>query len=95
MINCLNTASQLTEYGEPELARRLLRELSVHLRYILSSGKTVRLAEELSLVENYVALSGIRYPDSLRAEIECPEELKELQVVPLMLLNFVENSIKP
>lgn len=94
MINCLNTASQLTEYGEPELARRLLRELSVHLRYVLSSGKTVRLAEELSLVENYVALSGIRYPDSLRAEIECPEELKELQVVPLMLLNFVENSIK-
>ena len=44
MINCLNTASQLTEYGEPELARRLLRELSVHLRYVLSSGKTVRLS---------------------------------------------------
>lgn len=94
MINCLNTACQLTECGELELARKLLRELSVHLRYILSSGKTVRLAEELDLVQNYIELSGIRYPDSLHARIECPDELKNCMVVPLMLLNFVENTIK-
>lgn len=94
MINCLNTACQLTECGELELARRLLRELSVHLRYVLSSGRTVRLSEELDLVQNYIELSSIRYPESLHYKMSCPEELKNCAVVPLMLLNHVENTIK-
>lgn len=94
MINCLNTACQLTECGELELARKLLRELSVHLRYVLSSGRTVRLSEELELVQNYIGLSSIRYPESLHYEMSCPEELKNCAVVPLMLLNHVENAIK-
>lgn len=94
MINCLNTACQLTECGELELARKLLRELSVHLRYVLSSGRTVRLSEELELVQNYIGLSSIRYPESLHYEMTCPEELKNCAVVPLMLLNHVENTIK-
>lgn len=94
MINCLNTACQLTEFEETALARELLKELSVHLRYVLSSGQTVRLGEELELVTNYIRLSNIRYPDSLQLEINCPENLKETLVVPLIFLNFVENTIK-
>ncbi len=94
MINCLNTACQLTGCGELELARQLLKELSAHLRYVLSSGKTVRLSEEIKLVQNYIELSNIRYPESIHAEIQCPEELRNCAVVPLMLLNFVENAIK-
>ena len=94
MINCLNTACQLTECGELELARKLLRELSMHLRYVLSSGKTVCLSDELTLVRNYIGLSEIRYPGSIRYEITCPKELENCTVVPLMLLNYVENAIK-
>ncbi len=94
MINCLNTACQLTEFDETALARELLKELSVHLRYVLSSGQTVQLAEELELVTNYIRLSNIRYPDSLQLEISCPERLRDARVVPLIFLNFVENTIK-
>lgn len=94
MINCLNTACQLTECGELELARKLLKELSMHLRYVLSSGKKVRLSDELILVQNYIGMSGIRYPDSIQYELSCPRELENSTVVPLMLLNFVENTIK-
>lgn len=94
MINCLNTACQLTEFGELELARTLLRELSVHLRFVLSSGRTVRLSEELELVRNYIGLSSIRYPESLQYTVSCPAELGDCAVVPLMLLNHVENTIK-
>ena len=94
MINCLNTACQLTEFDETALARELLKELSIHLRYVLSSGQTVRLGEELELVTNYIRLSNIRYPDSLQLEINCPECLKDTLVVPLIFLNFVENTIR-
>lgn len=38
MINCLNTIYQLTENNHADLARQMLQNLSVHLRYTLSSG---------------------------------------------------------
>ena len=94
MINCLNTAYQLTEFGELDLARKMLRSLSDHLRYILSSGKTVSLSEELKLVRNYIEMSSIRYPESLDFTLECDEGTDDATVVPLGILNFVENTIK-
>ena len=94
MINCLNTAYQLTDSDHADLAREMLSCLSSHLRYTLSSGQTVRLSEELDFVLNYMKISEIRYPESLRLSVECPDEIKEASIVPLMLLNFVENTIK-
>ena len=60
----------------------------------LSSGQTVSLLEELKLVKNYVELSSIRYPGALRLLPSCEESLHNATVVPLMLLNFVENTVK-
>ena len=94
MINCLNTIYQLTENNHADLARQMLQNLSVHLRYTLSSGQTVSLLEELNLVKNYVELSSIRYPGALRLLPSCEESLQNATVVPLILLNFVENTIK-
>lgn len=94
MINCLNTIYQLTENDHADLARQMIQNLSVHLRYTLSSGQTVSLLEELNLVKNYVDLSSIRYPGALNLLISCDEALQNATVVPLMLLNFLENTIK-
>lgn len=94
LINCLNTAYQLTETDHPKLARKMLRNLSQHLRYTLSSGQTVALGDELDLVRNYIELSGIRYPDCLSLSLNCPDGLLDASVIPLLILNFVENTIK-
>lgn len=94
MINCLNTACQLTELNELTLAENMLKNLSTHLRYTLSSGQTVPLSEELALVENYIAMSNIRYPGCIRYFPDFGSESGSATVVPLLLLNFVENSIK-
>lgn len=94
LINCLNTAYQLTETDHPELARKMLRNLSRHLRYTLSSGQTVTLGDELELVRNYIELSGIRYPGCLSLSLDCSDGLQQAFVIPLLILNFVENTIK-
>ena len=94
LVNCLNTAYQLTETNHFDLSQKMLKDLSRHLRFILSSGQTVTLGEELQLVANYIELSGIRYPDCIRYFCHCPEELYDATVIPLLLLNFVENTIK-
>lgn len=94
MINCLNTAYQLIEPEHLDLARSMLMDLSQHLRYTLSAGQTVPLGEDLRMVQNYVEMSGIRYPNSLSLSINCPEAFRQAAVVPLLLLNFIENTIK-
>lgn len=94
MINCLNTAYQLIEPEHLVLARSMLMDLSQHLRYTLSAGQTVSLGEDLIMVQNYVEMSGIRYPNSLALYINCPDAFQQAVVVPLLLLNFIENTIK-
>ncbi len=94
MINCLNTAYQLMEPEHLPLARSMLMDLSRHLRYTLSAGQTVSLGEDLQMVSNYIEMSGIRYPDSLSLHQSCPDAFHQAVIVPLLLLNFVENSVK-
>ncbi len=94
MINCLNTAYQLTEFGELELSKKMLRSLSDHLRYILSSKQKVSLRNELELVNNYIEMSKIRYPECIDYRISASGAALDCTVVPLLILNFVENTIK-
>ena len=94
MINCLNTAYQLIEPEYLNLARSMLMDLSQHLRYTLSAGQTVSLGEDLRMVRNYIEMSGIRYPNCLALHINCPDAFEQATIVPLLLLNFIENTIK-
>lgn len=94
MINCLNSAYQLTEANHPELARQMLRALSDHLRYTLSSSQTVALGDELKLAANYIELSSIRYPGSILYYQECPETFYNYVAIPLLILNYIENTVK-
>lgn len=94
LINCLNTVYQLADAEQPELLRAMLRVLSEHLRYTLSSSETVPLDEELRHVENYIELSAIRYPNSVFLYKDYDEAAVGAAVIPLLILNFVENTIK-
>lgn len=94
MINCLNTIYQLFDSRHPELAKKMTRDMSKHIRYTLSTGDTVPLAAEAEHVENYVALSNIRYHDSIELDMKVDPFLLQCKVIPLILLNFVENTIK-
>lgn len=94
MINCLNTAYQLIEPEYLNLARSMLMDLSQHLRYTLSAGQTVPLGDDLRMVKNYIEMSGIRYPNCLALHTNCPDAFEQATIVPLLLLNFTENTIK-
>ena len=51
----------------------MIQDLSNHLRYTLSSGQSVSLAEELRLVQNYVDLSQVIHME-IEEEDDLPEE---------------------
>jgi len=94
LINCLNTVYQLTDIHQPALTHTMLRTLSQHLRYTLSSHEMVSLDAELRHVENYVELSSVRYPDSVFFVKQYDEAAANAMVIPLLIQTFVENSIK-
>jgi len=94
LINCLNTVYQLTDTNQPALTHAMLRTLSQHLRYTLSSSEMVSLAEELRHVENYLELSAIRYPESIVLVKEYDPAVQDARVIPLLIQTFVENTVK-
>lgn len=94
LINCLNMAYQLAEINRTDLMQVMLKDLSQHLRYTLSSGQTVSLKQEILHVENYIELSQIRYPNCITLFTDFMPETLPATVIPLLLQSFVENTIK-
>ncbi len=94
LINCLNMSYQLAEINRTDLMKTMLKDLSQYLRYTLSSGQTVALKQEIMHVQNYIELSKIRYPNSITLYTDFIPETMQATVIPLLIQNFVENTIK-
>ncbi|MDR1643058.1 MAG: histidine kinase [Clostridiales bacterium] len=94
LINCLNTVHSLSETGRDDLVRKMTSGLSRHLRYAMSSCDTVALSWEAEHAANFVSLQSIRYLGTLSLETDFAPETLDCKVVPLMILNFLENTAK-
>ncbi len=94
LFNTLNSVSSLIRL-DPEQARAVIYKLSSILRRLLRKHETFNpLRDELSFIEDYMAIEMVRFGDKLRyiKEVE-PATLDRL--VPSMLLQpLVENSIR-
>ena len=94
LINCLNAIYHMTAAGDNESIRHMTVCLGEHLRYALADTPVVTLDEELHKVENYVALSKLRFPDCIDLDLDVDEAVKDALVLPMILLFQVENIIK-
>ena len=69
--------------------------LSRYFRYVAHiSEPLVPMEAELEHVKNYFQLQQIRYPDNFTYDIQCPEELLEMLIPPIVIQTFAENAIK-
>lgn len=94
MINCLNTIYQLTENNHADLARADASEpecTSALYAFLRPDRLAFRRAKPCKKLRG-----AFLHPLSRRARLlpSCEESLHNATVVPLMLLNFVENTIK-
>ncbi len=99
LVNCLTTFSFLASSPEENednalLADRLVETLSQHIRYSFCSKALIPLSQEFDHIDNYLELSGIRYPDSLIYRLSLPADCKDCMVPPMLLLTLCENTIK-
>jgi sensor histidine kinase YesM len=94
LFNTLNNLYILTLEKSDE-APEVINKLSEILDYILfrCKKKYVPLANEIELLNNYIALEKLRYGKRLNIRFE-HHIIAEVSIAPLLLLTFVENAFK-
>lgn len=96
LFNTLNAITTLVELGRQQQAVEMLAHLNAILKSTLkrSAPEKVSLAQELEMIDNYLAIEQVRFADRLQVEIKVdPGALDGL--VPCFLLQpIVENAIR-
>jgi two-component system LytT family sensor kinase len=94
LFNTLNSVASLIR-SNPDQARQVVYKLSKILRRLLRQQENLTsLGEELSFVEDYLAIEMVRFGGKLRVTKDIDPDTLD-QLVPSMLLQpLVENSIR-
>jgi two-component system LytT family sensor kinase len=94
LFNTLNSVSALIRTN-PEQARNVVYKLSAILRRLLRKTENLApLREELSFIDNYMAIEMVRFGDKLRFVKEIDPETMDFLVPSMLLQPLVENSIR-
>jgi hypothetical protein len=81
---------------DPPRAQAMLDRLIAFLRATLTASRTQAhsLAAEFERLDDYLQLMAMRMGPRLQARFDLPEELRGLEVPPMLLQPLVENSIQ-
>ena len=94
LFNTLNTVASLIRTN-PEEARRIVYKLSSILRTLLRKTDNLSpLREELTFIDNYMAIELARFGDKLRFVKEIDPATQELLIPSMLLQPLIENSIR-
>jgi two-component system, LytTR family, sensor kinase len=95
LFNTLNSLYALT-LKKSDQASKVVLKLSQLLHYLLyeSNKQCVPIKNELELIENYISLEKIRFGDRLKLSYNFSDNLQGIEIAPLLLLPFIENSFK-
>jgi len=95
IFNSLNSVRALID-EDPTRARQAVTQLANMLRYSLQSGskQTVSFEDELTVVNDYLALEQVRHEERLRLRLDVSPDTLRRAVPPMLLQTLVENAVK-
>jgi len=95
LFNSLNNIYSLAYQKSDKTADAILK-LSEIMRYMIyeSNDSWVSLSKEIDYVQSYIELQKLRFKDGAAVEFTLNGEIDDQQVVPLILISFVENAFK-
>ena len=95
LFNTLNTIYGLS-LSNHQATPEMILQLSELLDYILYQTKKpqVKLRDEMKHIENYIDLEKKRFRDTLEIRTDFDEISDNIELAPMLLLPFVENSFK-
>lgn len=95
LFNTLNSIAALI-HSDAEAADRMVSRLADLLRMTLDSGTSqeISLRREISFIDAYLGIEGIRFKDRLEVIKDIPAECLDAMVPAFLLQPLVENAIK-
>ena len=94
LFNTLNSVASLIR-SNPDEARQVVYKLSHILRRLLKqTGNLTPFREELSFIEDYLAIEVVRFGDKLRYEKDIDPVTLDYPVPSMLLQPIIENSIR-
>jgi LytS/YehU family sensor histidine kinase len=95
LFNSLNNIYSLA-YQKSEKTPDAILKLSEIMRYMIyeSNDSWVDLDKEIDYVKSFVELQKLRFKDGATVKITVEGEIDGQQIVPLLLISFVENAFK-
>ncbi|HVU31103.1 MAG TPA: histidine kinase [Sphingomicrobium sp.] len=96
LFNALNSVAALLSRGDAREAEAMTENLADFLRATLALDpqQLVRLDEEISLQNLYLAVEKVRFPERLSVVVDMADDARSLLVPALITQPLVENSIK-
>lgn len=95
LMNSLNMIYNLALSKNYNVIRQFTLCLSDYFRYSLKSHEElVPLSEELRFLESYLGVQKVRFPGKFVYVYDIEEETMAVRIPPLLIQNFVENTIK-
>lgn len=95
MFNSLNNIRALM-LEDVDKSREMITRLSDMLRYSLTQNSLhkIAVADELSMVENYIELSKIQLENRLEFKKEIDSTLLGIEIPPMIIQMLIENAVK-
>lgn len=95
LLNSFNMIYSLAQTKNYEYIQRYSMLLVEYFRYVLRENSSlVTLKKEMDFVVNYVEIQKIRFPNTFSFVYKVNEDVMTAYVPPLLIQNFVENSMK-
>lgn len=95
VLNCLTSIYSMAQLQMYQEIEDMAMTTSKYFRYLFQNGDNfVQLENEIMHVQMYLEIQQKRYRDAFSYHVELPEEAKNVNIPPLVLQTFIENSIK-
>ena len=95
LLNTFNLIYSLAQLHDYKSIQKFVLYLTDYFRYLFREGASLApFSQELDLIEKYLDVSAIRYPDCFTVTYDIDPKTHPVQVPPLLLHNFVENVFK-
>jgi two-component system, sensor histidine kinase YesM len=95
LINSLNMVNNLIQNEDSATAKKLILYSVDYFRYMAKADNDfVPLYEEINHIKDYLEIQKIRYKDKFTYSINVNKLIEDMLIPPMLIQNFVENSIK-
>jgi two-component system sensor histidine kinase YesM len=95
LYNTLDAIGWIAKIKKQDEIEKLTMALAMFFRISLHKGdKFITVDEEIRLVQSFVTIEQIRFPNKFEISYHIPEEMKTYKMLKIILQPLVENAIK-